>query len=484
MTTKNLKMTPYILISIFIFAFSATAQTTEFTYQGKLTVTGTQSATYDFEFRLCDSAAGDCSTPLATVQRLGVATSTTGVFTVRLDFGEMNFSGLNRWLEIAVRRPNEPTFVTLSPREPITSSPYSIKSKSSDTAANSGQLGGVNADQYVQTNNPALTDARNPLPNSANYLQNTTTPQTAAFNITGNGIVGSSLGVGTATPRSRFHVVGTSWFQGDTTPLPATAGSGIGVGFTGSTGYLFAFDYGTFTPRNLMLNHTGGNVGIGTTNPLATLHVERGGLAGAVVARFRHTTANGLAAVFDGRTELNGDTTITGVTNHFGPLFLQNGNVTFTENLSVFGTISTGLGTAGSSTLCRNSSGIIASCSSSLRYKTNFAAFNLGLNVINQLQPITFDWKDDGASDLGFGAEDVANINPLLVTYNNKGEVEGVKYDRLSVVFVNAFKEQQKQIDLLLDLVNKQQEQIESLKLSTRRDRQRIKVRANRNRRK
>ena len=31
--------------------------------------------------------------------------------------------------------------------------------------------------------------------------------------------------------------------------------------------------------------------------------------------------------------------------------------------------------------------------------------------------------------------------------YNAAGEVEGVKYDRLSVVFVNAFKEQQTQIE-------------------------------------
>jgi hypothetical protein len=35
-----------------------------------------------------------------------------------------------------------------------------------------------------------------------------------------------------------------------------------------------------------------------------------------------------------------------------------------------------------------------------------------------------------GPHDLGFGTEDVALIEPLLVTYNAKGEVEGVKYDR------------------------------------------------------
>ena len=48
---------------------------------------------------------------------------------------------------------------------------------------------------------------------------------------------------------------------------------------------------------------------------------------------------------------------------------------------------------------------------------------------------------------MGVGAEDVAEIDPRFVTYNDKGEVEGVKYDRIGVVFVNAVKEQQAQIE-------------------------------------
>ncbi len=49
--------------------------------------------------------------------------------------------------------------------------------------------------------------------------------------------------------------------------------------------------------------------------------------------------------------------------------------------------------------------------------------------------------------DLGLGAEDVAAIEPLLVTYNDKGQVEGVKYDRIGVVLINAVREQQAQIE-------------------------------------
>jgi len=114
------------------------------------------------------------------------------------------------------------------------------------------------------------------------------------------------------------------------------------------------------------------------------------------------------------------------------------------------------LGSAGSISLCHNGNFTISTCSSSLRYKTNVNHFGHGLNLINQLKPITFDWKDGGMHDLGLGAEDVAAIEPLLVTYNTKGDVEGVKYDRIGVVLINAVKEQQVQIE-------RQRKQIDAL---------------------
>jgi len=92
-----------------------------------------------------------------------------------------------------------------------------------------------------------------------------------------------------------------------------------------------------------------------------------------------------------------------------------------------------------------------------LRYKTDLAPYNRGLDLINRLRPISFTWKSGGMRDLGFGAEDVAKIEPLLVTYNAQGQVEGLKYDRITVAMVNAVKEQQSQI-------SEQQKQIESLR--------------------
>jgi trimeric autotransporter adhesin len=101
----------------------------------------------------------------------------------------------------------------------------------------------------------------------------------------------------------------------------------------------------------------------------------------------------------------------------------------------------------GATAVCRNASNRLSTCSSSLRYKSNIKQFSSGLELVNRLRPISFDWKNGGMRDLGLGAEDVAAVEPLLVTYNDKGEVEGVKYDRVAVVLLNAVKEQQEQID-------------------------------------
>jgi hypothetical protein len=123
------------------------------------------------------------------------------------------------------------------------------------------------------------------------------------------------------------------------------------------------------------------------------------------------------------------------------------------------------LGSPGATPLCQNVNFTISTCSSSLRYKTNINRFGLGLNLINQLKPITFDWKDGGMHDLGLGAEDVAAIEPLLVTYNKTGQVEGVKYDRIGVVLVNAVNEQQAEISGQQSVISDQQKQIDALKV-------------------
>lgn len=106
---------------------------------------------------------------------------------------------------------------------------------------------------------------------------------------------------------------------------------------------------------------------------------------------------------------------------------------------------------------------LITTCTSSqsaLRYKTDLQPFVGGLKVINRLKPYNFAWKAGGMREIGLIAEDVAQVEPLLTFRNSNDEIEGVKYENLNVVFINAFKEQQAQIEELRQQIKAQQEQL------------------------
>src|SRR4051794_7790442 len=177
-----------IVALVFLLSISALSQTSAFTYQGKLTDGGAAAnGQYDFLFKLF-SDAGGASQIGSDVIRGDVQVSGGG-FTVSLDFGTSPFTASSgNFFEISVR-PGASTgaYTALNPLQPVTSSPYSIspiRPKSAATADNANQLGGVNASQYVQTNDARLTDARPPTGGSANYIQNTTSQQaTSNFNI-------------------------------------------------------------------------------------------------------------------------------------------------------------------------------------------------------------------------------------------------------------------------------------------------------------
>lgn len=123
------------------------------------------------------------------------------------------------------------------------------------------------------------------------------------------------------------------------------------------------------------------------------------------------------------------------------------GKTTVGSDLAVEGTmIVPNLGMAGSTQLCRNAANQISDCSSSLRYKNDLADLNLGLDAVARLHPVTFIWKDSGQADLGLVAEEVDRVTPLLTTRNAAGQIEGVKYDRISAILVKGMQEQQAQI--------------------------------------
>lgn len=107
-------------------------------------------------------------------------------------------------------------------------------------------------------------------------------------------LTAQNVGIGTTSPQSRLHSIGTSWFQGDNTPLPPSAGSGIAMGFSNNAtgGYIFAFNYTSFTPRNLWLQSTGGSLLIGSTSAFPAGRLE---VAGGSTRAIYATTALGEA---------------------------------------------------------------------------------------------------------------------------------------------------------------------------------------------
>src|SRR5262249_39065489 len=114
---------------------AASAQTTAFTYQGKLADTGTPAnGNYDFQFKLFDQLSGGAQQ--GTTQALTNVTVSAGVFTVQLDFGACGscFDGASRFLDIAVKPSSGGSFTPLSPRQPITSTPYAARSTNAAAA--------------------------------------------------------------------------------------------------------------------------------------------------------------------------------------------------------------------------------------------------------------------------------------------------------------------------------------------------------------
>ena len=181
-----------ICVLFVVLSVGVAAQTTAFTYQGRLTDTGASAnGPFDFTFKLYSVSTG--GTQVGTDVLRDDVTVTGGIFTVTLDFGSSPFtSSAGNYLEIWVRQGAQTGgYTQLLPRSLITSSPYAVQTLRATTAAvadNANQLGGVNANQYVQTNDSRMTDARPPTPGSGNYIQNqTASTQAAGFNISGTG---------------------------------------------------------------------------------------------------------------------------------------------------------------------------------------------------------------------------------------------------------------------------------------------------------
>jgi len=203
-------------------AQAAYAQTTAFTYQGKLSAGGSPpTGSYDIQFLLFDTpdvGTGTQQGPTISNPSVQVA---GGFFTAQLDFGPGVFDGSARYLEIGVRpTDSKDPYTTLSPRQPVTATPYSVRSMNA-AAADGLSIACVNCVTSSQIASVAGAQITGAIPvesvptGSGNYIQNAVAAaragrprvaQEGGFELTGDGILGGNLvvnggvGIGFSNP--------------------------------------------------------------------------------------------------------------------------------------------------------------------------------------------------------------------------------------------------------------------------------------------
>jgi hypothetical protein len=576
-----------LCLSILLAATAVFAQTTAINYQGKLN-DGASAAegAYQMRFRLFDAPSGGAQVgpTLADV----AVTANQGIVSARLDFGAAAFAGGDRFLEISVRRNSGESYVTLSPREPITSAPYSIRSLSAaqaDSATNAqtanssasftGPLNGdvtgtQNATTVARLQGRPISAAAPTAGQVLKYNGATSQWQPDADNVaSGGGGVGGNGTVGRIPVFTGSTTVGDSLISqsGGALSLPSVAvfaptasghqtnigtpNSETGITFSGPgaradiryNGVLKIVNGpgGIQGPGNGITIGTDGRVGVGTA-PLSgrqlqvntsdgvalgasssdsvaieavasgarnvaiyALSIGSTGVYGASLAGFDAASGDGAGVV--GSNSLNGGVGVYGKVSGINSAAVR-GDADTAQSTGVIGIANAGTGVTGQSSsgngvfgssvsglagnfagrvrigtfdnggtlaMCLNASNVIAFCSSSMRYKKAVSDFRSGLTVLNQLRPVTFDWKSNSSHDLGLVAEEVAKAEPLLTFRNDKGEIEGVRYDRVGLVLINAVKElekrieaQERRIESQQQQITKQRRQIRQLKCSAR----------------
>ncbi len=243
------------------------AYTQPITFQGFLWENGIPAnGTYDILFQLTD-------TPSQFIRGVNVQ---NGLFTVTLNFSGAAWNGNERSMSIAVFHP-EMSFVILQPRVKINPVPYAAY------ALRPWQTGGngifyTDGSVGIGTNNPfarlslgggeantklALWQGSNPeelmgfgigpnqfrihLSDASNRFSFLNTPNgDEIFTISGNG----NVGINTANPAQRLHVIGDSMLNGN-----------VGIGTLSPSQRLHVEGSGYFS----------GKVGIGTSTPFAAL---------------------------------------------------------------------------------------------------------------------------------------------------------------------------------------------------------------------
>lgn len=247
----------FVILAALFLSTALYAQSTLFSFQATLSNEVTPATDiFEMEFKLYDAAAN--GTQIGVTNLVPAVDVKNRTFTVWLDFGAAAFPGADRFIEISYRRKRSDSFNTVAARWQILSVPYAIRALNATTADTALNITGFDPGDFVQTTDPRLSDERNPLPGSNNYIQNTTAQQSSAdFNISGNGTanvfnvatqynIGGNRILGNAGGNNVFAGVGAG---------AVNAGSensffGRNAGFSNATGSINSFFGNSAGSRN------------------------------------------------------------------------------------------------------------------------------------------------------------------------------------------------------------------------------------------
>jgi len=114
----------------------------------------------------------------------------------------------------------------------------------------------------------------------------------------------------------------------------------------------------------------------------------------------------------------------------------------------------------GGSTCYVDNDGKLGVFLSARRFKTDIADMGAASEAILALRPVTFHYKPEldktGIPQFGLVAEEVAKINPDLVTHDAKGALSTVRYEAINTMLLNEFLKEHSKVEKLEATVAKQ----------------------------
>jgi len=113
-----------------------------------------------------------------------------------------------------------------------------------------------------------------------------------------------------------------------------------------------------------------------------------------------------------------------------------------------------------------SSTGQLGVTVSSERFKTAIAPMGSYTAKLTQLRPVTFHLKNapEGALQSGLIAEEVAQVYPELVIRDEKGRIDGVRYDELAPMLLNEMQKQQRKIAAQSETITTQEAELRTVR--------------------